>query len=127
MLLYSLFISLAIAGPIQLSQRFPLIRDPVAADLSTQQSDACLVGARSVIQDAASLNQTIAWEIGELSSSNGETYCRTVMRMDYGKDWQYAVTEIDWKSHVTTADNTRVSVQLAFNFDRDHRVVRPRQ
>jgi hypothetical protein len=126
MLLFLLLISYALAGPISQYKRFPLFRDPITEDFDIPQSDVCQVGARSITQDAATLNQTIAWEIGEIFSKDGDTYCRTVMRMDYATDWQYAVTEVYWNGHVTTADSTQVAVQLGFNFFKDPRVVRMR-
>ncbi|KAF2429842.1 hypothetical protein EJ08DRAFT_734579 [Tothia fuscella] len=113
--------SFVAAGPVQ---TFPPLSSHREDYLRNGRANACQVGSRTITQDAVNLTQTIAWDIGGVTSSDPVTFCHTVMRMDYGKDWQYAVTDIDWKSHVTTSDSTQITIQLDFNFDQEAKINR---
>jgi hypothetical protein len=100
----------------------PVIK-PVTSGTSKHDADACQIGARSIVQDAKNLNQTLTWEIGEVRSAAGETWCKTIMRMDYDPKWQYAVSNVDWSSHITTDDKTQAVVQFSYNFESNNRIV----
>jgi hypothetical protein len=113
-----------VAGPLQILEAQPLGALWTRSDLSTVvANDACLVGKRSVLQDAKSLNQTLLWEIGTIKGSDGEQFCRTVMRMDYDSTWQYAVTEIDWRSNAEVEGDSQAAITLLFNFENINRIV----
>jgi hypothetical protein len=113
-----------VAGPVQILEAQPLTTFSPHSDLSTRvANDACQVGKRSVLQDAKSLNQTLLWEIGTIKGSDGEQFCRTVMRMDYDSTWQYAVTEIDWRSHAEVEGENQAAISLLFNFENFNRIV----
>lgn len=114
----------AIAGPLQLLEAQPLNNLLIRSELSTAAAtDACQVGKRSVIQDAKALNQTLLWEIGTVKGADGEQFCRTVMRMDYDSTWQYAVTEIDWRSNAEVERSSQAAITLLFNFENTNRIV----
>jgi hypothetical protein len=113
-----------VAGPVQLLEAQPFTTLSHRAEFSTSvANDACLVGKRSVLQDAKLLNQTLLWEIGTIKGSSGEQFCRTVMRMDYDSTWQYAVTEIDWRSHAEVEGDNQAAITLMFNFENSNRIV----
>jgi hypothetical protein len=113
-----------VAGPLQLFDAQPHTAFSSQTDFSTTiANDACLVGKRSVLQDAQSLNQTLLWEIGTIKGSDGEQFCRTVMRMDYDSTWQYAVTEIDWRGNAEVEGDNQAAITLMFNFENINRIV----
>jgi len=115
------------ASPIQQLGAHTLATYLPFTDLSSssvaQAHDACLVGQRSVQQDAQALNQTLLWEIGTIRGSDGEQFCRTVMKMDYDSTWQYAVTDIDWRSYVSVEEPSQAAITLSFNFENVNRIV----
>lgn len=114
----------AIARPLQVLDAQPLKNLLARSGLSTAAAaDACQVGKRSVIQDAKALNQTLLWEIGTIKGADGEQFCRTVMRMDYDSTWQYAVTEIDWRSNAEVEGSSQAAITLLFNFENTNRIV----
>lgn len=84
------------------------------AKTSRRQIDACQSGARNVVVDSKTMGQTMTWDIGEVNSRGGEKFCKTTMPMNYNSKWQYAVTSIDWTSHIQTDVNTQAVVQLVF-------------
>jgi hypothetical protein len=126
-LLLFIFSSLTIGSPIQHEVSTPFTNPPAIKPFSSStthhDTDACQIGARNIVQDAVNLNQTLTWEIGEVRSEGGETWCKTVMRMDYDTKWQYAVSSVDWSSHILTDEKTQALVQFAFNFETSPRVV----
>jgi hypothetical protein len=113
-----------VAGPLQLLEAQPLSTLSTRSDLSAAiANDACQVGKRSILQDVQSLNQTLLWEIGTIKGSDGEQFCRTVMRMDYDRTWQYGVTEIDWRSNAEVEGDSQAAITLLFNFENSNRIV----
>lgn len=120
----SLFVLFVIAGPAQQNEAHYFAKQPSSTGLSNQKADGCQVGARSVVVDGKNLNETLSWKIGEVKSQDGETFCKTVMPMRNDPAWQYAVTTVEWTSHVMTEENTQAAIQFAFSFENNPRVVR---
>lgn len=129
--LFLSFLSLALnatAGPLQMLDTHPFGLHQTRSDLLTVvANDACQVGKRSIIQDAKALNQTLLWEIGTIKGIDGEQFCRTVMKMDYDSTWQYAVTEIDWRSNAEVDRDNQAAISLLFHFENTNRIVSPQK
>lgn len=127
MLLLLSFLNLAlnaIAGPLQIFETQPLHTRSTRSQFSTSASaNACLIGKKTVIQDARALNETLLWEIGTIKGTDGEQFCRTVMKMDYDSAWRYAVTEINWRSNAEVEGSSQAAISLLFNFENTNQIV----
>jgi hypothetical protein len=118
-----LFAFHVIAGPTLRHAAHAYNAYPAPLGNSRLVSDACQVGNRSILQDGRNLNETLVWDIGTIRATDGEKFCKTVMRMDYDKAWQYAVTDIEWRSHVLLEQNTQAAMLFSFHFENNNRIV----
>jgi hypothetical protein len=127
LLAFSFLIFYAVASPVEQLESQPVAAYSPLSYLSplssAQVRDACLLGRKNVMQDAKALNQTLVWEIGTIRGSDGEQFCKTVMRMDYDNTWQFAVTDLEWRSHVIVWEPNQAAITLSFNFENMDRVV----